>query len=457
MPAVNIDIFTGALTVGTTSIASGTSGRVLYNNGGTLGEMSTTGSGTVLALATGPTFPTSITVGAASGATGTVVLTGTTSGAVTLSVADAAGAWTLKLPTGAGSSGQFLKTDGSGNTSWDTAGGGLTVGTTTITSGTSTRILYNNGGVLGEYTLTGTGTTVVMQTAPTLTGPVTLNAAVGSSGLTITGATQTTSQPALNITQTWNGGAVTFTGLKANITNTASAAASYLLDLQVGGSSKMNVRRDGTIQLASVGIEFVNGLSGYGITIGGGGYVDGMHLKWGGGTSGVAIGGLKVNFASTCAVGWSSTSDANVTPDLIITRDAANTLALRNSTNAQTFRIYNTYTSSTNHEFGKQTWASNVYRIGTDKGSGGGTAREMTLDYGGTATAAISVPITSGQLTLGGGLNHGANYDQFGEMTAPSAPATDSVRIYAEDNGAGKTRLMALFATGAAQQIAIEP
>ena len=42
-------------------------------------------------------------------------------------------------------------------------------------------------------------------------------------------------------------------------------------------------------------------------------------------------------------------------------------------------------------------------------------------------------------------------------MTAPSAPATNSVRIYAEDNGAGKTRLMALFATGSAVQIAIEP
>ena len=37
------------------------------------------------------------------------------------------------------------------------------------------------------------------------------------------------------------------------------------------------------------------------------------------------------------------------------------------------------------------------------------------------------------------------------------APAANGVRIYAEDNGAGKTRIMALFATGAAVQIAIEP
>lgn len=43
------------------------------------------------------------------------------------------------------------------------------------------------------------------------------------------------------------------------------------------------------------------------------------------------------------------------------------------------------------------------------------------------------------------------------EVTAPSAPASNGARIYAEDNGSGKTRLMARFATGAAVQIAIEP
>lgn len=51
----------------------------------------------------------------------------------------------------------------------------------------------------------------------------------------------------------------------------------------------------------------------------------------------------------------------------------------------------------------------------------------------------------------------GAGALEFQEMTAPSAPATNNVRIYAEDNGSGKTRLMALFPTGAAQQISIEP
>ena len=46
---------------------------------------------------------------------------------------------------------------------------------------------------------------------------------------------------------------------------------------------------------------------------------------------------------------------------------------------------------------------------------------------------------------------------KFDEMTAPAAPAANGVFIYAEDNGAGKTRLMAKFSSGAAQQIAIQP
>ena len=43
------------------------------------------------------------------------------------------------------------------------------------------------------------------------------------------------------------------------------------------------------------------------------------------------------------------------------------------------------------------------------------------------------------------------------EVSAPAAPSANRVKIYAEDNGAGKTRLMAIFPSGAAQQIAIEP
>ena len=47
----------GSIVVGTTTITSGSTGRILYDNAGTLGELATTGSGNVV-LATSPTLTT---------------------------------------------------------------------------------------------------------------------------------------------------------------------------------------------------------------------------------------------------------------------------------------------------------------------------------------------------------------------------------------------------------------
>lgn len=71
------------------------------------------------------------------------------------------------------------------------------------------------------------------------------------------------------------------------------------------------------------------------------------------------------------------------------------------------------------------------------------------LDTGFKRSAAAVIGVTNG--TTGGGAL------EFQEQTAPAAPAANNVRLYAVDNGAGKTQLMALFPTGAAQQVAIEP
>lgn len=81
-------------------------------------------------------------------------------------------------------SGMTITTNASTDTITFAASGGaatsITVGTTTITSGTNTRILYDNAGTLGEYTITGTGTVVVMANTPTLITPV-IGEATGTS------------------------------------------------------------------------------------------------------------------------------------------------------------------------------------------------------------------------------------------------------------------------------------
>ena len=70
---------------------------------------------------------------------------------------------------------------------------------------------------------------------------------------TLAAGTLTDSAP-MTLTQTWNDAAEAFTGLKVNITSTASLAASLLLDLQVAGSSVFNVSKDGTVFVGTPGI-----------------------------------------------------------------------------------------------------------------------------------------------------------------------------------------------------------
>lgn len=78
------------------------------------------------------------------------------------------------------------------------AAGGLTVGTSTIASGTSGRVLYDNGGVLGEMTTTGTGTVLVLATSPVLVTP-TLGVAVATTINKVT-ITQPATSAVLTIT-----------------------------------------------------------------------------------------------------------------------------------------------------------------------------------------------------------------------------------------------------------------
>jgi hypothetical protein len=235
-----------------------------------------------------------------------------------------------------------------------------------------------------------------------------------------------------DMADTWNNGATTFAAIKMNVTDTASAADSLLMDLQVGGASRFRVAK------------------------GAGAYFD------------------------------------------------ANVVEVRNATTAQAFRLYNTFTDASNYERAVFQYSTNVLEIGHVAAGTGSTARpvvfvaqtsgawhwretanggtnftRMTLtnesapklklrqsgSFGWTsassdASGAVAAGLTSlaagvtrvtgSSETIGGSL-------EFIEQTAPAAPATNGVRIYAEDNGSGKTRLMALFATGAAQQIAIEP
>lgn len=103
------------------------------------------------------------------------------------------------------------------------AAGSVTVGTTTIASGTSTRILYDNAGVLGEYTISGSGTVVAMNNAPSITGPTFLTS------ITATGLVKN-ADLATMVTNTVKGNATSGTASPTDLpVGTCSTAASALI------------------------------------------------------------------------------------------------------------------------------------------------------------------------------------------------------------------------------------
>ncbi len=93
--------------------------------------------------------------------------------------------------------------------------------------------------------------------------------------------------------------------------------------------------------------------------------------------------------------------------------------------------------------------------VGTDITAGGNMTIGAASKLSWSGRAEIYSTSSAAIRLSNAGASSGATLE-LQEMAAPSAPATNFVRVYAEDNGAGKTRLMALFPTGAAQQIAIE-
>lgn len=121
----------------------------------------------------------------------------------------------------------------------------ITVGTTTVSGGTNGRILYDNSGVLGEKTVTGTGG-VVLATSPTLVTPtlgvasatsvnkVAITAPATSATLTIANGKTLTASNTLTLTGTDSssiafgaGGTVAYTiasGTKALATSAISSA-----------------------------------------------------------------------------------------------------------------------------------------------------------------------------------------------------------------------------------------
>lgn len=167
-----------------------------------------------------------------------------------------------------------------------------------------------------------------------------------------------------DMSDTWNDGVTTFTAIKMNVTDTASASGSLLMDLRVGGLSQLHVSKDGNLTVG-------NPSGGGSLRITSSGGVQPLLSRF------YLTGGLVLGATS------GSPPIYILQSDLAIARDAANTLAQRNGTNAQTFNLYNTYTDASNYERACLQWSGNEIRIGTEA-AGTGSIRSVGLYIGGT-------------------------------------------------------------------------
>jgi hypothetical protein len=178
------------------------------------------GSLTGTTLASGVTASSLTSVGSLSSLTaGNTTLTGT------LTAASLSTSGTIAGSICATSAGLVLYE--SGINCFAASAASITVGTTTVASGTNGRIEYNNSGVLGEYTITGTAGNVVMSGTPTIVTPsfttgFTIGGAAASTNVVQGNGTNFVSTAIATVAQIYSGNAGTVLD-SGNVFNSAGA------------------------------------------------------------------------------------------------------------------------------------------------------------------------------------------------------------------------------------------
>jgi len=256
----------------------------------------------------------------------------------------------VKIGTSTGSVAQKLKvTNGAGSTKFEVDS---TDGATVVSDATSLGGLT----VYGPFNLVSScsATTAdrLFSLKDSTTNRFTVDMCNGET--TITQGTLTTDVNVLDATATWNSSAVTFTGIKLNITNTASNDASKLIDLQVGGTSRLNVD-------ASSGDTFVLGdltvsgndiksstntaltLSGSDVTVVGDLTVTGNDIKSSTGSTVLTLSGNDATFADNVTV----TGDLTVSGgDFVVNASSTERFAVNNNGSVDLGGINNYFTNS---------------------------------------------------------------------------------------------------------------
>jgi hypothetical protein len=263
------------------------------------------------------------------------------------------------------------------------------------------------------------------------------------------GQTVTVSTPLLDLSQTWNAAGVTFAAAKVNVTDTASATGSKLLDLQRNGVSQFTVGKFGNLLFnPSGGNACISaGVAGFdtiqfGATVSTGAFANGLFAIRG--DTFVAVRG-----SGAYAFENGGDNPAGGTLDLFLRRDAANILAQRNGLVAQTGRTYNTYTDASNGEWGAIQFVANVLQIGA-VANGTGITRNVAF-MGNGFTFAATITQAAGNFNGSGYLQAAAASDIYWSgRSRMNAPADGIVQFGKNAGGGAQLTVASLPAASAA-------
>jgi|688.fasta_scaffold467077_2 hypothetical protein len=183
-------------------------------------------------------------------------------------------------------------------------GGGATLGANTFTDGQTITAPANTSALTASYSVTGTNTT-----------------------------------PLLDLSGTWNTTGIA-RGILLNITDTASNAASLVADFQRNGTSVASITKTGAYNINAAG------LPSSGI-----GWTSSAHLALthNGTVRGIVNSlGITANADTNLGFNFAASNNSGTAFHARILCDGTGVVALRNGTNAQTFRLWGTFTDASN-------------------------------------------------------------------------------------------------------------
>ena len=246
---------------------------------------------------------------------------------------------------------------------------------------------------ISDTTMAASGTTKSVTQSVLLANHLPLAGGTMTGAITGGNGTLVASAPMLNLAQTWNNAAVDFTALNLNVTNTASlgesnyVSGSSLFKLMVGGVNKFRVERDGSVWIGGGGDYNTTKIS-RAATNGSATIID--LASRGGGTGGLVInGGLDVYKSVFLDPQSNYIGFGYGVADARIYKDDAGTLAQRNGANAQTSRVYGTYTDASNYVRASLSSSATAVTLAAETAGTGADDLNIVLTPAGTGGVGI--------------------------------------------------------------------